>query len=492
MTDPNHPAGAPPPGEPFAALHETHSGVVVLYGDRAYKTKKPIVTDFLDFGGRAEREQACAREIRLNRRLAPDIYLGLGHLVESEGDDGEPVVVMRRLPDAHRLSRLLERSDTARSTLGGLAQKLARFHDSADRGLSIDRDGTMDALRARWWSLLDGVTEPPASASVVRRIGELAMRYLDRRVPLFDDRIAEHRIIDGHGDLRADDIFVLADGFRILDCLDFDDSLRHIDRVDDIAFLAMDLEFLGHPELAESFVADYAIAARDPAPPSLRHHYTAYRALVRAKVNCIRHRQGDGDAADHVRRHLDIALAHLQTGAVRLALLGGLPGTGKSTIADHVGRATDAVVLSSDHVRTRLRSGGLVSAGTGHYGAEGYSPAAKSRVYDELLAQARTHLAHGRSVVLDASWTAASHRERAAALAADLRAELIEIRCAAPQLVAAQRISDRRDSESEASPAIAEEMARDAEAWPSATVLDTTGPLADTVERALGVWRTLS
>ena len=486
------PLGSPPTGEPFATLHETHSGVVVLYGDRAYKTKKPIVTDFLDFGSRAAREQACAREIALNRRLSPDVYLGLGHLVESEGNGGEPVVVMRRLPDAHRLSRLLDRGEATRIALRRLAHTLACFHDRADRGPSIDRDGKVEALRSRWWALLDGITDPPGPRVVVERIGTLAMRYLDSRAPLFDDRIAGRRIVDGHGDLRTDDIFLLSDGFRVLDCLDFDDSLRHIDCLDDIAFLAMDLEFRCHPELADSFVSDYSTLTGDTAPPSLRHHYIAYRALVRAKVNCIRHRQGDAAAADHARRHVDIAVAHLETGAVRLALIGGLPGTGKSTIARRVGRATGAVVLSSDHIRAHLRSTGLVRAGNGHYGTAGYSPSAKSRVYNELLDQARIHLAHGRSVVLDASWTDGAHRGQAAAVAADLGAEPIEIRCTAPRTIAAQRIARRTDTESQASPAIAEKMAQHATVWPAAFVLDTTGPLTDTVERALNAWRELS
>src|SRR5690606_20356482 len=134
------------------------------------------------------------------------------------------------------------------------------------------------------------------------------------------------------------------DGFRILDCLDFDDQLRYVDALDDAAFLAMDLEFLGHPEHARSFLDDYARVADDPAPHSLRQHYIAYRATVRAKTDRVRHDQNDPAAAGNARHHVDLALRHLEQGAVRLALVGGLPGTGKSTIATRLAAGIDAVV----------------------------------------------------------------------------------------------------------------------------------------------------
>ncbi|RDI55288.1 bifunctional aminoglycoside phosphotransferase/ATP-binding protein [Nocardia mexicana] len=474
--------------EPFALLHETHSALVLLCGDRAYKMKKPVVTDFLDFGTLARREDACARELELNRRLSPDVYLGVGRLTDPTGGPGEPVLVMRRMPDAARLSAVLADPDTTGDTLSSLVRMLARFHDGADRGTGVDRAATVDALRARWSSLLHGLTDPPVAPERVRRMRVLVGRYLDGRKPLFDKRIATDRIVDGHGDLHAGDIFALPDGFRVLDCLDFDDELRHVDRLDDIAFLAMDLEFLGYSDLADRLVDEYLAVTADPAPVSLRHHYIAYRAAVRAKVNCIRHQQGAEGVAEHATRHVELALRHLEAGRIRLALVGGLPGTGKSTVARALAEQTGAILLSSDHIRAGRRAQGVLTGPSGSYNSGAYSPAARAQVYAVLRAEAQTLLEAGRSVVLDAAWTDADERRHAAHTAADTSAELIELCCTAPQSVASARIVARSGSESEASPAIAAAMAADQAPWPTAVTLDTTRPLEDTVRTAVHTW----
>ncbi|KZM74711.1 AAA family ATPase [Nocardia terpenica] len=473
---------------PYADVRETHSGLVLLCGERAYKVKRPVVTGFLDFGSRERRERAIARELELNRRLSPDVYLGISHLTDLDGGPGEPVLVMRRLPDRARLSELLDDPAATRTALTDLADLLARFHDRADRGPDIDRAARVDAVRGRWADLLSGLTDPPIDPAVTERITALVTRYLDGRKPLLDNRIADGRIVDGHGDLHAGDIFALPDGFRIIDCLDFDDDLRHLDRLDDIAFLAMDLEFLHHPRHAEELLDHYCALTNDPVPASLRHHYIAYRAIVRARVNCIRHEQGAPEAAAHAVRHTEIAVSHLDKATVRLALVGGLPGTGKSTLAAALAAATGALVVSSDTVRAELRSTGELPGHSGEYGRGAYSPRAKDRVYTEMLDLARTHLSTGRSVVLDASWTDPRHRDRAATLATETSTDPIELCCHAPQSIAAERIAARTGSNSEATAAIAAAMAETTPPWPTATVVDTTTSAEATLTQALRAW----
>ena len=179
-------------------------------------------------------------------------------------------------------------------------------------------------------------------------------QFLAGREQLFAQRVAAGRIVDGHGDLICDDIFCLDDGPRILDCLEFDDRLRYVDGLDDIAFLAMDLEKLGAPRLAHLLLDRYADFAGDPAPASLRHHYIAYRAFVRVKVNCLRHAQGDRSAAADARAYADIAIRHLRAGSrpddphrrvarCRQIHLAGL-------VADRLG----AVLLSTDRLRKEM------------------------------------------------------------------------------------------------------------------------------------------
>ncbi|MGV9611697.1 bifunctional aminoglycoside phosphotransferase/ATP-binding protein [Nocardia xishanensis] len=473
-----------------AQVHETHTGLVLLCGERAYKAKKPITTDFLDFGTPALREQACARELELNRRMAPDVYLGVAHLSDPEGGPAEPVLVMRRMPEDRRLSNILADVAAHGQELTPLVELLVGFHRLARRGPDVDRAGTARALRDRWQTLLRPLREEPAcrvAPILPDRIDHLAMRYIDGRIQLFDNRIAEGRIIDGHGDLLAQDIFALPDGFRVLDCLDFDDRLRHLDCLDDIAFLAMDFEFLGYPELGVRLLDDYVRATGDSAPMSLRSHYIAYRATVRAKVNLIRLSQGDGAARERAVRHLRIALDHLERGTVRLALVGGLPGTGKSTVARRLAANTGATVLSTDRIRTELAARILTGEG-GEFGAGRYSPANKARVYDELLNRARTLLASGVSVILDASWVDTDERRRAAELAERTHSDLVQLHCTCPTELAAGRIRERPRGDSEATPAIAEAMVATAAPWNDATALHTVGPIDDTVAVASQAW----
>ncbi|TDP31549.1 AAA family ATPase [Nocardia ignorata] len=486
-----NPADAAPAPPAPAQVCETHTGVVLLCGTRAYKAKKPLRTDFLDFSTPALREQACARELALNARLAPDVYLGVSNLDDPEGGPGEPVLIMRRMPQHRRLSALLVANTVSATDLAALVELLVGFHDQAPHGPDVDRAGTADGVRGRWRTLLDPLRAAPADLvdpQLVDQLDHQAMRYLDGRAALFADRIAQGRIVDGHGDLLAEHIFDLSDGFRVLDCLDFDDRLRYVDRLDDIAFLAMDFEFLGRPELAAQFLTNYLAATDDPAPASLRNHYIAYRATVRAKVDLIRAGQGDPAAAARLRNHLGIAARHLAAGAVRLTVIGGLPGTGKSAVAARLGERTGAVVLGSDHLRRQLAATGEVDGDIGRFGAGRYSAANKALVYDTLVDRARKLLARGIPVILDASWTGEADRARARTLAEEVHADLVELRCVCPRDLAHERIRARRGGESDASVDTADAMAAAATDWPDAVVVDTSGELTDSVAVAYATW----
>ena len=475
---------------PFLTVAETHSGVVVLSADRAHKLKKPVVTGFLDFSTPVLRARALERELALNRRLAPDVYLGVVQVEDPLGGASEPVLVMRRMPDQLRLSTMVTRGDAVDAQLVALAHLMADFHGAARRGLEVDAEGGVQALRERWGDNLEQTRAMAVlDAPVLDEVAALVARFLDGRGALLAQRVATGCIVDGHADLNADDVFLLPDGPRVLDCLDFDDRLRFVDRLDDVAFLAMDLEHLGRPGLAADFLHAYATAsgAAGGAPTSLVHHYVAYRAFVRAKVECLQHVQGRSGAAVHAQRYAELAMAHLRAGTVRLVLVGGLPGAGKSTVASGLAAAVGAVVLASDEVRVELRAAGVVTGSSGQTGAGAYSAAAKARVLAELIERARASLALGVSVVLDASWTAAADRGAAQDLAVEAGAVLTELRCTVPAEVADARIRARTGGPSEATPAIAKAMALAADPWSTATELDTGRPLTDTVAAAARV-----
>jgi aminoglycoside phosphotransferase family enzyme/predicted kinase len=476
---------ADPESQP--AVHQTHTGMVVLVGDRAYKTKRAVVTDFLDFSTVALREEALARELELNSRLSPQAYLGLAHLEGPGADEREPVLVMRRYPDSARLSSRVKAGVDVSGDLRDVARILAEFHTRGRRGLDVDVHGRVPAVTARWEDNLDEMApfaDDVVPRDTLKRVRELATQFIAGRAVLFADRISLRRIVDGHADLLADDVFCLDSGPVLLDCLDFDERLRCVDGLDDAAFLAMDLEFLGRPDLAELFLDEYCRQAADPAPEALRHFCIAYRAVVRAKVDCIRVSQGVAEARADAVRHLDLAVGHLRAAVPKVILVGGGPGTGKTTLARSLAEQIGAEVISTDDVRRDLVRDGVISGEPGRLEAGLYTPENTARVYTVVRRRAHSVLASGGSVILDGTWRAEPERERVRELAQTAHAALVELACTTPLREAQARIETRTGSTSDATPEIAAAMEHRAGAWPGAYVIDTARPIADSVAEA--------
>ncbi len=486
-----------PPTLP-AALFETHISIVFLIGDHAYKLKKPVHFPFADLTTREARLALCRREVALNQRLAPDVYLGVADIAGIDGEPNDHLVVMRRMPAERRLSTLVLAADPAvPAALEALAGQLAAFHARADRSAAIDEAAGPAAVAGLWQENFDELAPFAGSVLDADRLGraqDLAMTFLSGREALFANRIDEGQICDGHGDLQADDVFCLPDGPRALDCIEFFDGFRFGDVANDVAFLAMDLERLGAPDLATSFVASYEAAAGRRLPRALLSFYVAYRAQVRTKVTCLRAAQQEpGSSAwtasvDTARGLLDLCLRHLEATAVRLVLVGGLPGTGKSTVAAALAEALPAEVLRSDVVRKQLAGVGPTDHVAVAFEADLYTPEMTDRVHTALLAEARSLLASGRSVVLDASFARDRHRVAARRLAAESTATMSELRCVLEAADASRRLQRRRSlpgDVSDATPAIAAAMSDTFDPWPTATTLDTRDPSAGVAHAAL-------
>lgn len=449
-----------PAGDLDLKVLETHSAVLFFVGDRVYKLKKAVDLGFLDHRDVATRKAVCEEEVALNRRLAPDVYLGVWDLVGPDGEPCDHLVVMRRMPDDRSMTRCVRAGEDVDDALRRIAHAVAALHTGTPPSPRAEELGSLAAVRANWHESFAQLRELEADAGLDvgtgRRIEELVDRYLAGREPLFRRRLDEGWVRDGHGDLMADDIYLLPDGPRILDCLEFDERYRIADVVADVAFLAMDLERIGRPDLARRFLALYREMAGASWPPSLADHHVAYRAHVRAKVGAIRQVQAGRAHDEKVAGLLDLALRHLERARVRLVVVGGPPGTGKSTVADGIADALDAVVLRTDEVRQRMPDP-----------PEGrYSPAAKRAVYREALAEAEA-------------------RRAGAATASDV----VELLCRAPAALAATRVARRLAAgtdPSEATPEVATALAERFPPWPEATVVDTTGPVAGARRTALG------
>ena len=472
---------------PWATAVETHTAALFFVGEKVFKVKKPVDLGFLDFSTPAARLAACRAEVRLNRRLEPDVYEGVADITV-DGTVVEHAVVMRRLPADRSLAALVARADSAvGEELTRLASVLAEFHESCPVvGRELD-DGRWIRPPDLWRTNVEqSRLQSPAvlAEEDLEAAAWLAQRYAAGRDPLFRERLASGLVRDGHGDLLTDDVFCLADGPRVLDCLEFDDRLRTVDVLLDAVSLAADLERLGRPDLAELFLAKYAAEAGESHPISLEHYYMAYRALVRAKVAAIRAHQGDASAADEARALLGICVQHLHAAQVRVVMIGGLPGAGKSTVSAAVAQRLPGVVIGTDVMRYDVLPG---DGRSDPYRTGRYDCAVTDRIYAEMVWRAREAVEQGRHVVLDASWASPVHRKAVRAMAHAAHADLVEVCVAVDDATAEQRLADRRHGPglSEADALVRTLMKADFAPWPEAAHIDTSGSVEQAADGVL-------
>jgi len=467
---------------------ETHLSWVFFTPDRAYKLLKPVTMPFIDHADAAQRLESIRREYDLNHEIAPDVYLGVADVVE-DGQVVDRMLVMRRLPSDRRLSSLVDHPDFDHS-LRAVAHAVASLHSRREPILDAPM-ARRDAMATNWEENFQALR--PHVGSVIdaddfERAQRLSHSYLAGRAPLLDRRVADGFVRDVHGDLTAEDIFCLEDGPRILDCLAFNDRWRVVDVLSDIGFLVMDIHRLAGSAAAERLMQWYQEFSNEKHPSSLAHHYVAYRAHVRAKIACLRVAQGDAASAALARRYHDLACHHLERARLRVVLVGGGPGVGKSTLAQELGSHFGFPVLSTDEVRKDLT---LTPHDEHRFASPGegiYEPSATADAYDELRRQAEVVLRSGTGVVLDGSWSREADRRAARLLASDGGAEIVEIECVLDPAIAKERIARRLsnpDNPSDATPDLVEYMAVHCDPWPEAISLDSSKGPEITAEAAL-------
>lgn len=448
-------------------LRETHISWVVLDGDRAYKIKKPVHLPFLDYSSLERRHALCREEVRLNRRLAPRVYLGVGALVPAGGglrvapedapDAVEYAVVMRRYDEDQTLARRLEAGKAGEEEVRAVGRRLAAFHAEAAR--PADAEGTVAALERMLLENLETLSELGADAEMVGDAGRLVTAVLAGRRDELLSRARSGLVRDGHGDLRAEHV-VLERGVEIVDCVEFDPALREIDVGLDLAFLVMDL-LRQDPRLAATLVAAYREAGGDPGDDALVAFFAAQRALIRAKVSLVRAGQVAGADAARRREHAQalLALARRLAWRVRLgaaAVVCGPAASGKSTLAERLG----GVVLSSDMVRKELL--GIDPRERAPEAA--YRPEMNRRTYAALGRRARDLAGRLEPVIIDATFRLRA--DRAAFLEAyGAPHDLLWIECRAPLDVLAGRAAARAHDPLRVSDAGAALAVRQAERW---------------------------
>jgi aminoglycoside phosphotransferase family enzyme/predicted kinase len=493
------------------SMRQTHISWLFFTEDFVYKVKKAVNFGFLDFTSLEARRFFCEEEARLNRRLAPGVYLGVLAITEADGRirlNGSGKVVdyalqMRRLPEDRMLPTLLDAGVVTPQIMRRLAQLLATFHAGADTGPEIDSGGTVDTIRGNWEENFTQ-TRPYLDWPLGREAYEvIRCRVLDfchTRGALFAQRIASGRIRDGHGDLRAEHI-CLIDPPVIFDCIEFNRRFRHGDVAADVAFLAMDLDERGFAELSRVFVRAYVESSGDPGVLDVLDFYRCYRAFVRAKVECFRLDDPAVSAGDKRRaarataRYCRLAARYAE--ALRrpwLLLCCGLMGSGKSALAEALAPRLSLEVLGSDVTRKELAGVRPTTAARTAYGEGLYTPEWTDATYAYLFAQAEQMLAEGRSVLLDASFQRASHRRQALQLAASVGAECCVLECWCPEEELSRRLQRRAAQGGSVSDGRVELLAQQRASFeplfdvpPSQHLrVDTSPPLTEVVENVVG------
>ena len=440
------------PKPPKEVTHkETHISHVFLAGDTVYKIKKPVQFSFLDFSTLAKRLHFIEEELRLNRRLAPSVYLGVmplffdrgGWRLGGGGNAAEYTLVMRRLPEKRMLDFLLETRQATSAMMEQLADHLAEFHTAAERIQKITPDAHLAAAQAEWNENLAELEPlaPPAGRRDRERIGQFGARFLEENSDLIARRAADGWIRDVHGDLHAEHICFAPEGIQIFDCIEFSDELRRCDLAAEIAFLLMDMSVRGGEPFVRPFVHRYLKRLNDPGMRALLPFYQCYRALVRAKVHALRVRKWNDEAARYFNFALRFTWERFQP---FLLLVCGLTGSGKSTLARALSARLGTAVINSDEVRKRIAGKPGRHAAALNEGI--YTEAMTEKTYQAMAREAEGHIKNGDGIIVDATFGRRSRREKFTRIAGKHRIPLLALHCSASDAATAKRL-DRRAAE---------------------------------------------
>ncbi len=438
-----------------AEVVETHISWILLAGEFAYKIKQPVRLPFVDYSSLDSRRRFCEEEVRLNRALAPSIYLNVvpvtaspgGPVLSGGGATIDYAVRMRRFPDGALFSERLAAGSLQTADIDALARLLARFHDRAPAAPAGGGFGSASRRRAAALAALEGIGPFAAKPMLERWVCEQA----DRLETLWEARAAGGRVRECHGDLHLSNIIRLGGDVAAFDCIEFDPALRFIDVLDDLAFAVMDFDAAGRGDFAFRLPNLWLDLTGDHgALPALRFA-VVYRALVRAHVEGL---QGNAQAAD---RYARTALAWTRAGPRRLSIMHGLPGSGKTHVSQRLLETQRAIRLRSDVERKRL-FGLRMHDDSRALGVDLYGAAAGERTYRHLLDVARMALEADLPVILDAAFLRRDERQRALAVAREHAAAFEIIVCEAPPDVLRRRLQARGGDASEADVQVLEQL----------------------------------
>lgn len=481
---------------------ETHISWVFIASPFVFKVKKPLDLGFLDFRTLEKRHYFCQRELALNRRLAPEVYLEVLPIYKTAesfsfqpgGEIVEYALKMKELPHGWFLSELLSKGTVDEAEIDRIISRLKSFYDRETPTAEIEQWGRSEKLRISTDENFEqvrpfiGKTITPFGFEVIRHFTD---EFYVRQKRLFQERVAQHRILDCHGDLRLDHIHITPNAVTIFDCIEFNDRFRFIDIANDLAFLAMDFDFERQHKLGSLFLRRAAEKLRDPGIAKIADFYKSYRALVRGKVESLQIKSEEH--ATRARRYFQLALRYATVGSEPMVLLVMGPiASGKSTVARQLAQELDWPLFSSDTIRKTLSGIPLASRTEADLRQHLYSEAMSQKTYAHLLSEGIGALATHSGAVLDATFSSRRKRDdlRAGCANADARLLVIELAAAESEIV--KRLRAREQDTEEISDARLEDFQKLRAAYEPPTELaanlikvSTENGIADSVRKAL-------
>jgi aminoglycoside phosphotransferase family enzyme/predicted kinase len=480
---------------------ETHISWVLLTGSYAYKIKKPVNLGFLDFSTLEKRRFYCQQELRLNRRLAPSLYLDVVAVTGSaehprlhgSGPAIEYAVKMRQFPQQSQLDRVLTRGELYPQHIDALASTVAAFHADVAIAKPTEAYGDPEQVHETVLENFDRVLSGLRDEKAAERLLDLrrwAQREYERCRPILAMRKQRGYVRECHGDMHLRNMALLDGEVLVFDCIEFSETLRWIDVISEIAFVVMDLDDRRCPHLGRRFLNAYLEHTGDYGSLEVLHYYLMYRAMVRAMVDSIRIRQSSMDEAekrrvlDEYRSYLTLAEQYTQAARPTLVITHGLSGSGKTTFAQALLEHYPAIRIRSDVERKRLF--GLAAAARTRPGIDRglYTAEATERTYDRLHELARVILKAGYSVIVDATFLKQVQRREFQRLAEECGVPFLILDCEAPDQILRERVSQRGQADaSEANRAVLErQLARrepltEAEQTLAVTVDTTKAPV---------------
>ena len=447
-------------------LVQTQISLVFIAGDFVYKIKKPVDFGFLDYTSLEKRRFFCQQEVLLNRRLCPDVYLDVVKvleqngtiLVEGEGEAIEYAVKMLRLPPDRTMDRLLEAGQVSQEMVRRVAERLAQFHARAETNDKISSYGDLEMIRGNCqenFVQTEGYIDLCLSRKTYESLKYYSYLFLELNRPLLQKRMDEGRIRDCHGDVHSAHV-CFTNGICIFDCIEFNERFRYADVASEVAFLAMDIDFHGHPELSQHLVDTYVASSGDRDLLLLLNFYKGYRAYVRGKVQSFKlddpmiSETEKKRALETAQKYFDLAYSYIDIQRPALFITTGLIGTGKSTLAQALAERLDIPAISSDIVRKSLAGIPITEHRFEEVRRGIYSGDFSKRTYDELFKQAGERLSEGRSVIIDAAFGRAEDRLKAMGLAKEKEADFWALECVCADETIKERL-DRRMREESAS-----------------------------------------